>query len=85
MIMLTIPYVLPLILALEFDPIWFGILVVTVAELGPITPPVGMNLFVMQGVSHDLPSSTFMRGIIPFILTEIVRLALQIFIPAITP
>lgn len=84
MIMLTIPFVFPLITALGFDPIWFGILVVTVAELGLITPPVGMNLFVMQGVSRDLASKTVMRGIVPFILADIVRLALLIFVPALT-
>lgn len=84
MIMLTIPFVFPLISALGFDPIWFGILVVTVAELGLITPPVGMNLFVMQGVSRDLSSATVIRGIVPFIIADTVRLALLIFVPAIT-
>ncbi len=84
MIMLTIPFVFPLISALGFDPIWFGILVVTVSELGLITPPVGMNLFVMQGVSSDLTSATIMRGIVPFIVADAVRLALLIFIPALT-
>ena len=84
MIMLTIPFVFPLISALGFDPIWFGILVVTVSELGLITPPVGMNLFVMQGVSSDLTSATIMRGIVPFIVADAVRLAPLIFIPALT-
>lgn len=83
MIMLTIPFVFPLITSLGFDPIWFGIVVVTVAELGLITPPIGMNLFVMQGVSRDLSSLTVMRGIAPFILADVIRLALLIFIPAI--
>ncbi|WP_153769031.1 TRAP transporter large permease [Labrenzia sp. CE80] len=84
MIMLTIPFVFPLVSALGFDPIWFGILVVTVAELGLITPPVGMNLFVMQGVARDLNSVTVMRGIVPFILADAVRLVLLIFVPALT-
>ena len=83
MIMLTIPFVFPLITSLGFDPIWFGILVVTVAELGLITPPVGMNLFIIQGVATDLPSITVMRGILPFILADLVRLAVIILIPAI--
>lgn len=83
MIMLTIPFVYPLITALGFDPIWFGIVVVTVAELGLITPPIGMNLFVVQGVSRDLSSMTVIRGILPFILADLVRLALLIFVPAI--
>jgi tripartite ATP-independent transporter DctM subunit len=81
-IMLTIPFVFPLITALGFDPIWFGILVVTVAELGLITPPIGMNLFVVQGVSRDLSSMTVIKGIVPFILADCVRLALLITIPS---
>ena len=84
MIMLTIPFVFPLVSALGIDPIWFGILVVTVAELGLITPPVGMNLFVVQGVASDLKSGTVMRGIVPFILADTVRLALLIGLPAIS-
>lgn len=84
MIMLTIPFVFPLISTLGFDPIWFGILVVTVAELGLITPPIGMNLFVVQGVARDLNSATVIRGILPFIVVDVIRLALLIFVPAIT-
>jgi tripartite ATP-independent transporter DctM subunit len=84
MIMLTVPFVFPLISALGFDPIWFGILVVTVAELGLITPPVGMNLFVIQGVANDLATKTVMRGILPFIVADVVRLALIILIPALS-
>lgn len=81
-IMLTIPFVFPLISKLGYDPIWFGILVVTVAELGLITPPIGMNLFIVQGVSKDLTSATVIRGILPFVLADCVRLALLILIPS---
>lgn len=84
MIMLTIPFVFPLVVSMGFDPIWFGILVVTVAELGLITPPVGMNLFVMQGVAKDLSASTIIRGIGPFIAADVVRLAIIILVPALT-
>jgi TRAP-type C4-dicarboxylate transport system permease large subunit len=84
MIMLTIPFVFPMVLSLGFDPVWFGILVVTVAELGLITPPVGMNLFVVQGVAPNLSSATVMRGIIPFIFADVVRLAVIIGVPALT-
>lgn len=84
MIMLTIPFVFPLVVSLGFDPIWFGILVVTVAELGLITPPVGMNLFVMQGVAKDLSAATIIRGIGPFIAADVVRLAVIILLPALT-
>jgi len=84
MIMLTVPFVFPLITALGFDPIWFGILVVTVAELGLITPPVGMNLFVIQGVAPGLTSATVMRGILPFIVADVLRLAVIVLVPALS-
>ncbi|GIX13236.1 MAG: C4-dicarboxylate ABC transporter permease [Paracoccaceae bacterium] len=83
MILLTVPFVFPVIVALGFDPIWFGVVIVTVAELGLITPPVGMNLFVIQGVAGDLPSGTVMRGIVPFLLADMVRLAVLIALPQI--
>jgi tripartite ATP-independent transporter DctM subunit len=84
MIMLTIPFVFPLIVSLGFDPIWFGIVVVTVAELGLITPPIGMNLFVVQGVAGNLSSATVIRGIMPFVVADVVRLGLIIAVPALT-
>jgi tripartite ATP-independent transporter DctM subunit len=84
MIMLTIPFVFPLVVSLGFDPIWFGIVVVTVAELGLITPPIGMNLFVVQGVVGNLSSATVIRGIGPFIIADVVRLGLITAVPALT-
>jgi tripartite ATP-independent transporter DctM subunit len=83
MILLTIPFVFPVILTLGYDPIWFGVIIVTVAELGLITPPIGMNLFIIQGVAGDLPSHTVMRGILPFIIADIIRLAILVAAPQI--
>jgi TRAP-type C4-dicarboxylate transport system permease large subunit len=83
MILLTIPVVFPLIHALQIDPIWFGILIVTVVEIGLITPPVGMNLFVIQAVGR-VRQETVIRGIVPFILADLVRVVLLIAVPAIT-
>lgn len=82
MILLTVPFVFPLIAALGLDPIWFGVLLVTVAELGLITPPVGMNLFVIQGVAGDMPLETVARGVIPFLVADIIRLAILVMVPA---
>lgn len=82
MILLTVPFIFPLADALGFDPIWFGILIVTVAEIGLITPPVGMNLFVIQGTVPGLGQGTIVRGIVPFILADVVRLALLVGFPA---
>lgn len=83
MILLTVPFVYPVVVALGFDPIWFGVLIVTVAELGLITPPIGMNLFIIQGVAGDLPSRTVMRGILPFLLADVIRLGVLIALPQI--
>jgi len=82
MILLTVPFIFPLVTALGFDPIWFGILLVTVVELGLITPPVGLNLFIIQGIARDLRLIQVIRGILPFIAADILRLAILIAIPA---
>ncbi len=84
MILLTIAPVFPLITSLGFDPIWFGVLLVTLAEIGMITPPVGMNLFVLQAIVPNLKMQTLMRGIIPFVFADIVRLGLLVALPAIS-
>ena len=84
MILLTVPFISPLIGSLGYDLVWFGVLLVTVAELGLITPPVGMNLFVIQGVARDLKLETIVRGVVPFLLADIVRLVILIAVPALT-
>ena len=84
MILLTVPLLTPVALDLGYDLVWFGILVVTVAEIGLITPPVGMNLFVVQGTSPGLTQATVVRGIAPFILADVLRLALLVAFPALT-
>ena len=81
MIILTIPIIFPVIVALGFDPIWFGIIIVMTVELGLIHPPVGMNVFVIKSVVHDVSFSTIFKGVIPFILTDIVRLIILIAFP----
>jgi C4-dicarboxylate transporter, DctM subunit len=81
MILLTVPIFFPLVMALGFDPVWFGIIVVVVVELGLITPPIGMNLFVIRSVARDIPMTTIYRGILPFILVDIVRLAILVLFP----
>lgn len=81
MILLTLPFVFPVVQALQIDPIWFGIYVVTIVEIGMIVPPVGMNLFVIQGVS-GVRLQTVISGILPFVLADFVRVALLIAFPA---
>jgi len=84
MILLTVPVFFPLVQALGFDPIWFGILVVCVVEIGMISPPVGMNIFVLRSVLPDVETGMIWRGVLPFIAADIVRLALLIAFPLIS-
>lgn len=81
MILLTVPIVFPLILELGFDPIWFGVIMVMTVELGLITPPVGMNVFVIKSVLRTVGLATIFLGVAPFILTDVIRLGLLIAFP----
>ncbi|MDO6462370.1 TRAP transporter large permease [Granulosicoccaceae sp. 1_MG-2023] len=84
MILLTVPIFYPVVVASGFDPVWFGIIAVVTVETGLISPPVGMNLFVVQNAAKGLRMSDMMIGILPFVLADLLRLALLIFIPAIS-
>jgi tripartite ATP-independent transporter DctM subunit len=84
MVLLTIPVFLPVILQLGFDPIWFGVLIVVVVEIGLISPPVGMNLFVLKTLLPGVHQNTVFRGVLPFMLADVVRMALLIAFPAIS-
>jgi C4-dicarboxylate transporter DctM subunit len=83
MIILTVPIVFPVITHLGFDPIWFGIVIVMTVELGLITPPVGMNVFVIKSVVDKVSFSTIFRGVAPFVLTDVIRLGIIIAFPMI--
>ena len=83
MIILTVPIIFPVIVQLGFDPIWFGIIIVMTVELGLIHPPVGMNVFVIKSVVHDVSFTTIFKGVIPFILTDLLRLVILIAFPMI--
>ena len=84
MIMLTVPIFYPVVQSLGFDMIWFGILVVVLTEIGMITPPIGLNLFVIKSVMPDVATNDIIRGVIPFLGADVVRLALLICFPAIS-
>jgi C4-dicarboxylate transporter, DctM subunit len=81
MIILTIPIIFPVILQLGFDPIWFGVIIVMTVELGLIHPPVGMNVFVIKSVVQEVTFSTIFRGVLPFIVTDLIRLVILIAFP----
>lgn len=82
MLLLTVPVVYPLIEAAGFDPIWFGIIAVITVEVGLITPPVGMNVFVIKSVAPDISIKEIFKGVFPFVVSDIVRLALIILFPS---
>ena len=81
MILLTIPIFFPIVIALGFDPIWFGVIVVMVVELGLISPPIGMNVFVIKGMAPDIRLSQIYRGVIPFVIAQIILIALLLAVP----
>ena len=83
MIILTVPIIFPVVTALGFDPIWFGVIIVMTVELGLIHPPVGMNVFVIKSVIHDVTFSSIFKGVLPFIATDILRLIILIAFPII--
>ncbi len=83
MVLLTVPIFFPLILEMGFDPIWFGILIVRVVEIGLITPPVGLNVFIIRGVAKDVPLYDIFRGIVPFLAADVVCVALLVAFPQI--
>jgi TRAP-type C4-dicarboxylate transport system permease large subunit len=72
------------IVQLGFDPVWFGILIVTVVEIGLISPPVGMNLFVLKTLLPDVSTGTVFRGVMPFMVADVVRLAILIAFPVLS-
>jgi tripartite ATP-independent transporter DctM subunit len=83
MLVLTLPIVHPLILALGYDPIWFGVVMVIVLEMGLISPPVGVNVFVVKGVAEDVPLRDIFAGIIPFWIAMAVCLVILLIFPQI--
>jgi len=84
MILLTVPIFFPLIVEAGFDPVWFGILIVVTVEMGLITPPVGMNLFVVKDAAKDLELNEVIKGVVPFFFADIFRLAILIAFPVIS-
>jgi C4-dicarboxylate transporter, DctM subunit len=81
MIILTVPIIFPVVTQVGFDPIWFGVIIVMTVELGLIHPPVGMNVFVIKSVVKDVSFATIFKGVIPFVLTDLVRLVILIAFP----
>ncbi|XOT96209.1 TRAP transporter large permease [Alcaligenes pakistanensis] len=81
MVMLTVPIFYPIVASLGFDLVWFGIIVVVAAEISLITPPLGLNIFMIKNVMPDVPLGTIIRGVTPFVMMDILRLLLLVFVP----
>jgi len=81
MILLTIPIFYPVVANLGFDPIWFGIVVVMVVELGLITPPIGMNVFIIKGMAPEVPLGAIYKGVLPFVIAQLLLIALIVAWP----
>jgi TRAP-type C4-dicarboxylate transport system permease large subunit len=81
LMLLTTPIFLPIVQELGMSPIWFGIFLVRTMEIGFVHPPLGLNVYVIQGIAKDIPLPTIFRGIVPFLLVDFVHLALLIAFP----
>jgi len=83
LVVLTIPIIFPIVLRLGFDPIWFGVIIVLVNEMGVITPPVGTNVFVIKGIAPDIPLESIFKGIFPFLIALFICTAIILAFPQI--
>jgi TRAP-type C4-dicarboxylate transport system permease large subunit len=83
MILLTVPVFFPVIVSLGLDPIWFGIIVIIVVEVGLITPPIGLNVFVVHSMVEGIPLGRVFQGVTPFFFASLIGLLLIVFFPEI--
>jgi TRAP-type C4-dicarboxylate transport system permease large subunit len=81
MILLTVPLFFPVVTALGYDPIWFGIIIVLVVQIGLISPPVGMNIFVVKSLLPNISIMTVFRGVTPFAVALVVMLGIMVALP----
>jgi C4-dicarboxylate transporter, DctM subunit len=81
LMLLTTPILLPIVVQLGLSPIWFGIYLVRTMELGFVHPPIGMNLYVIQGIAKDVPLSRIFKGVLPFLASDFLHLAMLVAIP----
>lgn len=84
MVIITLPFVLPVVVALGYSPIWLGVMLIVLSEMGLVTPPVGLNLFVIHGIAKEYPLETVITGVFPFFLVMCIILAIFTLLPEIT-
>jgi C4-dicarboxylate transporter DctM subunit len=83
MILVTVPIFYPMMLSLGFDPIWFGVIIVMMTEIGVITPPVGINVYVISSIIKNVKMETIFKGIIPFLVADLAMVVLVCLFPII--
>jgi tripartite ATP-independent transporter DctM subunit len=83
LVVLTVPVIYPVVVRLGFDPIWFGVIIVLVSEMGVITPPVGVNVYVIKGIAPDVPLETIFKGIFPFLVAILINAVILMIFPKI--
>jgi C4-dicarboxylate transporter, DctM subunit len=83
-IVITLPFVLPLVVGMGYHPVWWGVVMVMIIEVGMITPPIGLNVFVLFGVAETIPLKTIFRGIVPFFFADLIRISIIILFPALS-
>ncbi len=83
LVVLTVPVIFPVVVRLGFDPIWFGVVIVLVSEMGVITPPVGVNVYVIKGIAPEIPLETIFKGIFPFLIAILINAVILVLFPQI--
>ena len=81
LVLLTVPIFYPVVVNLGYDPVWFGVIIVVVTQMGVISPPVGVNVYVVAGIARDIPLTTVFRGAMPFLLALVVAAVVLVFFP----
>ena len=84
MVLITTPILLPTMLALHWDPIWFGVLMITNINIAVITPPVGLNLYTLASITQEVDMETILKGTLPYVVVEFIGLLILIFFPQIS-
>jgi TRAP-type C4-dicarboxylate transport system permease large subunit len=84
MVLVCTPILLPTVLALNWDPIWFGVLMVANIEIAVITPPIGLNLYTLASITKDVDMATILRGTLPYVILELIGLLILILFPQIS-
>lgn len=82
-ILITTPIVLPIVIALDLSPIWFGVIMIITCEMAVITPPIGLNLYVIKGIAPDLTLNHIIRGALPFVVVEALVIVILTIFPEI--